>query len=70
MFDRRTEAEMRLHSEKLARELATRKRREEDREKELVTHAPPRGGEERAVAETEAAAKATTEANTGADPSG
>lgn len=62
MFDRRTEAEMRLHSEKLARELAVAKQREGGREKELVTHAPPRAGEERAVAETEAV--------TGADPSG
>ncbi|WNM29389.1 hypothetical protein RKE30_02760 [Streptomyces sp. Li-HN-5-11] len=70
MFDRRTEAEMRLHSEKLARELSMAKQRERDREKELVTHAPPRGGEERAVAESEAAAEAATEANTGADPSG
>jgi hypothetical protein len=61
---------MRLHSEKLARELATAKQREGDRDKELVTHAPPRGGEERTAAEKEAATEATKEATTGADPSG
>lgn len=37
MFDLRTEAEMRLHSEKTARELALRKRREESGEHDVVT---------------------------------
>jgi hypothetical protein len=45
MFDHRKEAEMRLHSEKLARELALAKQREEGSESNIVTHAPPRSDE-------------------------
>jgi hypothetical protein len=42
VFDRRTEAEMRLHSEKLARELALAKQQEEgNAENNVVAHAPP-----------------------------
>ncbi len=36
MFDLRTEAEMRLHSEKVAKELALKKQREEGVEKEVA----------------------------------
>lgn len=46
MFDLRTEAEMRLHSEKTARELALKKQREET----LTAHD---AGEESASAETQ-----------------
>ena len=46
MFDLRTEAEMRLHSEKTARELALKKQREE-------TPKAPGTGEESASAETQ-----------------
>ena len=46
MFDLRTEAEMRLHSEKTARELALKKQREE-------APTPPGAGEEDATAGTQ-----------------
>lgn len=46
MFDLRTEAEMRLHSEKTARELALKKQREE-------TLTAPGTGEESPSAETQ-----------------
>ena len=46
MFDLRTEAEMRLHSEQTARELALKKQREEIR-------TAPGAGEETAAAETQ-----------------
>jgi len=42
VFDLRTEAEMRLHSEKTARELALKKQHEEDTENSSVTQASPR----------------------------
>ncbi|MGW2718827.1 hypothetical protein [Streptomyces sp. NPDC001492] len=47
VFDLRTEAEMRLHSEKTARELALKKQREE------IGTAPGVAGEESATAETQ-----------------
>lgn len=46
VFDLRTEAEMRLHSEKTARELALRKQIEE-------TRTAPDAGEESATAQTQ-----------------
>jgi len=54
VFDLRTEAEMRLHSEKTARELALRKRREESGERDVV--AEPGAAGAAAPAEEERAA--------------
>jgi hypothetical protein len=41
VFDLRTEAEMRLYSEKMARELALKKKREEGIENDLAAQSPP-----------------------------
>lgn len=54
MFDLRTEAEMRLYSEKMARELALKKKREEGIENDIVTQSPPRVDEGHATTETTA----------------
>lgn len=61
MFDRRAEAEMRLHSDRTARELALKKRREEGSEDSEVTQTPPRADEVHETTET----TATTDAETG-----
>jgi hypothetical protein len=47
LFDLRTEAEMRLHSDKVARELALKKRLEEDGEEQTVADATVAAEEER-----------------------
>ncbi|MCX4702726.1 hypothetical protein [Streptomyces sp. NBC_01373] len=55
MFEHRTEAEMRLHSEKTARELALKRRQEESgdsTENDDVVEAPPRADEAHVTAET------------------
>ncbi len=54
MFDLRAEAEMRLYSENLAREIALKKQREEGSENNIVTQTPPRAGEGHATTETTA----------------
>jgi hypothetical protein len=54
VFDLRTEAEMRLYSEKMARELALKKKREEGIENDIVTQSPPRVDEGHATTETTA----------------
>jgi hypothetical protein len=41
VFDARKEAEMRLYSERLARELALRRSGEGDNENNVAPHAPP-----------------------------
>ncbi len=60
MFESRAEAEMRLYSEKTAKELALKKQREEDSENDDVAEAPPRADEVDATTET----TATTDAET------
>jgi hypothetical protein len=55
VFDLRTEAEMRLHSEKTARELALKKQREEGSENSIVAQEPSRADEGHAPTETTAA---------------
>ncbi|KUN74169.1 hypothetical protein AQJ46_00855 [Streptomyces canus] len=47
MFEHRTEAEMRLYSEKMARELALKRRQKEgdSTENDDVVDTPPRAGE-------------------------
>jgi hypothetical protein len=47
LFDLRTEAEMRLHSDRVARELAMKKRREEGGEEQAVADATVAAEEER-----------------------
>jgi hypothetical protein len=47
LFDLRTEAEMRLHSDRVARELAMKKRREEGGEEQTVADATVATEEER-----------------------
>jgi hypothetical protein len=54
VFDLRTEAEMRLHSDKLARELALKKQLEESGENNTTTEAESRSS-------TSASAPLTTE---------
>jgi hypothetical protein len=54
VFDLRTEAEMRLYSEKMARELALKKKREEGVENDIVTQSPPHVDEGHAGTETTA----------------
>jgi len=49
VFDLRTEAEMRLHSEKTARELALRKQREEGGESGVASEVAAPVEEERAA---------------------
>lgn len=58
MFDLRSEAEMRLHSEKLAKELALAKQREEGSESTTGTHVSPQAGEGKGTAETAAVTEA------------
>ncbi|MET7730059.1 hypothetical protein ABZT02_01660 [Streptomyces sp. NPDC005402] len=49
VFDLRAEAEMRLHSDRVARELAVRKQCEEGGEQQAVAEAPAAAEGERAV---------------------
>ena len=54
MYDLRAEAEMRLHSEKKAKELALKKRREEGSENDIDTPTTPPSGQEHLTAQTTA----------------
>lgn len=54
MFDLRAEAEMRLYSERLAREIALKKQREEGSEDNIVTQTPPPADKGHATTETTA----------------
>ncbi|MFE0380817.1 hypothetical protein ACFW1M_35820 [Streptomyces inhibens] len=58
MFDRRAEAEMRLYSEKLARELALKRHREEGSEHNIDTQTTSPADEGHAAAEATATADA------------
>lgn len=51
MFEHRTEAEMRLHSERTARELALKKQHEEDGENNDAIETPPGSDEVHATTE-------------------
>ncbi|BBC29597.1 hypothetical protein SGFS_008910 [Streptomyces graminofaciens] len=54
MFDLRTEAEMRLHSEKTARELALQKQREDGSVDAIAARTPSQAGEVPETDETSA----------------
>ncbi|MEU5346978.1 MULTISPECIES: hypothetical protein [unclassified Streptomyces] len=61
MFDLRAEAEMRLHSDRTASELALKKQREEAGENNDVTETPPEADEVHATTETTATTDAETD---------
>ncbi|WP_407547526.1 hypothetical protein QOM21_00715 [Streptomyces sp. Pv4-95] len=54
MYDLRAEAEMRLHSEKTAKELALKKRREDASENDIDTPTAPPSDQEHITAQTTA----------------